>query len=236
MNDDSRIESLVRAAGQALRYPQTPRLNLHPTRKWPPRPNLPKLLVPVVLALLLALIAIPPVRAQLFEIFRLGGMEILVEPDGAPSPLRAVDLLSGRELLGRTTLEEAEDLVDFAISLPDELGTPDAVYVQNIGTGPFVVLVWAKPEDASSVGYVLYILAPGTVLSKGPLPAVIETQVQGEAAIWTNGPYLVDIQGSHQAARLVEGFALIWSRDGLTYRLEGAATLDEAIRIASTID
>lgn len=243
MSNKRTLEEYVVEIGRGITYPPTPRFQVVPTAA-PTRPHaLPRLALLVVLAALLALLFAPPVRARLFEILRLGGMEIQIEPAGESSateiPFAAIDLISGLELDGRTTLAEARQNLDFAIALPaypPDLGEPDAVYVQNIGTGPFVVLVWVQAARPSEVRYVIYVLGRGTVLSKGPLNVFQGTEVGESTAIWTEGSYIVDIGGRDQDVRLVEGYALIWTQGELTYRLEGATTIEEAVRIAESIE
>ncbi|MBI3160013.1 MAG: hypothetical protein HYZ26_10485 [Chloroflexi bacterium] len=239
MNKPEAFEALVSRAARNLVYPPTPTFDLTVSQHSPRMAFLRPAIA--LAALALALLAVPPVRARLFDILRLGGVRILLEPgegQETQQPFEPVDLLSGQSLSGRTTLAAARQDAPFAIPLPAYpagLEEPAAVYLQDIGTGPFVILVWPSVEDAQRVGFVLYILGPGTEISKGPLEAVQHTLVGGEAAIWTEGLYLVDVQGFHQPVRLVEGGALIWTLGDLTLRLEGAGSLEEAVRIAESI-
>jgi hypothetical protein len=237
MDAIERFEERAARAAREFAYPPTPAFDLRlPARR--PRRRL-AIAALALAAVALALAAAPPVRARLYEILRLGGVRILFQPDAAPEstqlPFEAVDLLSGLNLTGRTTLAEAREAVDFGIPLPRTLGEPDAVYLQDLGTGPFVILAWPSADDPMRAGIVLYVLGPGTQLSKGPLDAIRHTEVNGRPAIWTEGFYLVDVQGERQPVRLVEGGALVWTLGELTLRLEGAGTLEAAVELAETV-
>jgi hypothetical protein len=68
---------------------------------------------------------------------------------------------------------------------------------------------------------------------------VTETTVHGQRALWTQGPYIVQVIENDQviyATRvLVNGHALIWTEGSITYRLETSASLDEAVKIAESL-
>lgn len=243
--NETKFEAWLTQKTEEMQYPPTPqfarsfqwdRPRLYPFSKW-------RWALAVIL-MVAALLAVPPVRAQLLEWLRIGGMTIerATTPSPAATPLSEdtlpprVDLTTGYELSGKTTLTQAMAEVDFPIRYPPAYGKPQHVYLQDIGTGPFVILVWVDPEDPAQVILVEYILAPGTWLTKGPVPTLEETLVNGNLAVWTDGPYMVSIQGFDQAARLLEGHALVWEQDGLTYRLELDTTLEEAVRIAESIE
>jgi hypothetical protein len=63
-----------------------------------------------------------------------------------------------------------------------------------------------------------------------------ETQVNGQRAIWTEGPYpLLLSNGNVSWDRLVEGHVLIWKAGNITYRLETGLSLAEALKIAESL-
>jgi hypothetical protein len=68
---------------------------------------------------------------------------------------------------------------------------------------------------------------------------VAEARVKGRRAIWTTGPYVLEVGDAQGVGldmrRLVRGHALIWTEGALTYRLETDQDLDEAIRIAESL-
>jgi hypothetical protein len=236
--NETHFETWLTQKAKEMQYPPTPQFADYPSSE-KPRPRLTATLrwALTVIVIAAALMAVPPVRAQLLEWLQIGGMTI--ERAATPLPADAlpppVDLVTGYELSGKTTLAQATAEFGFPIRYPPAYGKPQHVYLQDFGTGPFVVLVWVDLDDPAQVILVEYILAPGTRLTKGEVPTLEETQVNGQPAVWTDGPYMVNIQGFHQAARLVEGHALIWEQDGLTYRLELDASLKEAVRIAESI-
>lgn len=148
-------------------------------------------------------------------------------------------LVSVLQLNGETTLEDARTQFDYPIRLPaypPDLSLPDYVFLNDLGTGQYVVLAWLDPDNPEEVRLSLYILAPGTQLSKGLLATVAETRVNDLPAFWTDGPYLLSVDGVEQKARLVDAHALIWEEAGLTYRLEVDLPLAEAVRIAESLE
>lgn len=196
----------------------------------------------VVAALLSLSLLVPQVRAKVFEIFRIGGVQILVAPETTQTaPTQPPEGITTENMIfyldGYTTLEEARQQLDFPINLPaypSDLGAPDYVFVQDFGTGPFVVLVWEEGRSGE-VALVQYVLGPDTFIFKGPLPAIEEIEVNGNPGVWTDVPHPVDVQGQTQAYRLVVGHTLVWAQDGLTYRLEGDYPQEELLRIAESI-
>jgi hypothetical protein len=140
------------------------------------------------------------------------------------------------QLAGETTLEQARRLAGFEVRLPSELGQPDRVYFQSVG--PAVILVWEQAGAAGRPRLSLFILGSTALLDKFQ-PTVLErTEVGGETAYWTKGPYLLAIHGQRELKLdyLVQGNVLIWSEGPLTYRLESDLTLDEAVRIAESLE
>jgi hypothetical protein len=59
-----------------------------------------------------------------------------------------------------------------------------------------------------------------------------QVRVGGRPALWFPGPHVV-VELYHQPR--LTGSALVWERDGLTFRLEGRLTLDQALRIANSV-
>jgi hypothetical protein len=57
--------------------------------------------------------------------------------------------------------------------------------------------------------------------------------------LWTVGPYALQFQRSGQVIydlrRLIEGHVLIWTEEGITYRLETDLSLQEAVQIAESL-
>jgi hypothetical protein len=206
----------------------------------------------LLIVLLCSALAVPPVRAALLNLLRIGNVIIFpVEPTATPTTaapgltstpaLTATPVQSLLDLVGETTLTDAQSKVKFPIRLPaspPNLGAPDRVYLQNI-EGPVVILVWLDPNSPDGVRLSLHELGEGAIVYK-MAPRVIEnTKVNGHEAIWTEGPYLVvtkrgDVSG-WDMRRLINGKTLIWTEGNVTYRLESNLSLQEAVRIAESL-
>lgn len=224
------------------------------------RPRLAWALAAVVLALA-ALLAVPQVRAAIADILQIGGIRVyLVAPTATPVPLTPTSapaggisrpvtatptpqpsptpLASVLDLAGETTLDRARAEANFDIGLPAypaDLGEPDRVFVQQFG-GPLVVLAWTAAGQPDRVILSLHEFGPGTYADKFQPKVVQETTVGGGRALWTEGAHLLVLQsGEMETRELVRAHTLIWQRDGVTYRLETGAGLDEAVRIAESV-
>ncbi len=209
---------------------------------------------------LAGLLAVPAVRAGVVEVLRLGAVRIILGPaatatltpaataTGTRPPATATPrptptaLASVLDLHGQTTLAEARAAVDLPIRLPSyppDLGQPEAVFVQDL-EGEAVVLVWLAPDDPTRVQLSLHILASSTLTEKmlKNRPVSLEfTTVNGREAVWTTGPYFVVARnGFFTETRLVTGHVLIWFEDNLTYRLETDQPLEEAVRMAESLE
>ena len=154
---------------------------------------------------------------------------------GVNIPFYAVTI-SG--LAGETSFEDAQARLPFPIRLPEypaNLGTPDRVFLQE--DGEMVILVWTDPDNPEIARLSLHEIGPGKVVVSKFEPRIIqETQVNGVYAIWTQGPYLLQVtSGVYEFRRLVEGNTLIWEQDETTYRLETDLTLKEALQIAESL-
>ncbi len=260
MSDDPHdtLEGRLRAAAHHFRYPPTPdivamlRERANPQRR-------ARLLSPAqaAFALLIALgallLATPQARAAVLEALRIGVVRIVPAatvlpaapaatgmPLSSPTPARPVpDPL--RQLYGATTLEQARARAPFVIKLPSEppdLGPPDEVFVQTLG-GPTAIVVWRMPGDPARLRLALYILSNEVFAQKMGVPAIKETTVRGQPAVWASGPYFVQIgvdNGAELAERrLVTGNTLIWAEGELTYRLETGLPLEQALQIAESL-
>ncbi len=201
----------------------------------------------VILTLILAgALAIPGVRAQIVEFIQIGVVRIFqiaptqpsLQPSLQPSPQPTL-LPSLLDLAGETTLEDARLRASFPIRLPDYpagLGQPDHVFLQT-GDGQMLVLVWLDPGQPDRVYLSLHIITPGSITLIKFEPKVIEeTTVNGQPAIWAEGPYLIKLRsGDYDDRQLVSGNTLIWLDGELTYRLESDLPLAEAVKIAESL-
>ncbi|MEZ4618008.1 MAG: hypothetical protein R2867_21205 [Caldilineaceae bacterium] len=215
-------------------------------------------LIFVVVLLLAGLFTIPPVRAALLEWLQIGAVRIqlpaplptamatdhqnlpaatVVRNQYPPTPTPFSSVL---DVAGETTLLAAQAQVNFPLrlpALPADLGEPDHVYLQQT-EGDMVILVWMRPEEPEQVRMSLHLLGPGAFAWKMQPPDVVEIQMNGEPAYWTQGPYYIKV-GSGQSwgsVRLVNGHVLIWTAGEITYRLESDLSLADAIRVAESLE
>lgn len=212
--------------------------------------------------LLAASLAVPSVRAGLLEFLQLGAVRIQLAASPTPFPVptatgtppaptstptpEPTPLQSVLDLDGLTTLADARARAPFSIRLPvypTGLAEPDLAFVQDLD-GFSVMLVWLAPGSDSEVQLSLQLLESRLMAEKlffdvvkQQPPTVELTEVNDTQAIWTTGPYvIITRQGNLEERRLVEGHALIWVEEGVTYRLETGLALDEAIRVAESLE
>jgi hypothetical protein len=164
-----------------------------------------------------------------------------------PTTERLIPILE--RLAGEMTLEEAQRRVSYPILLPTyppDLGLPERVFVQD-ADGDMTILIWIDPEQPAQVLMTLHMIPPGSWAVDKMDPAQIEeTTVNGQRAIWAVGPYPVRFSdGNLDYVRLIDGRVLIWTDEStlapgastsVTYRLETELELEEAIKIAESLE
>jgi hypothetical protein len=151
-----------------------------------------------------------------------------------------------------STLEEARQKARFKILLPPA-EEPSRVFFQDhiFGQGSEpqqVVLVFGDPDRPRFVLYEASRMLYGKLVPSdgGEAGTVItETQVNNQRALWLTGaPHVLvtlnqNGQPSFDLERPVNANTLIWETDefdtGVTYRLETALSLDEAIAFAESL-
>lgn len=217
----------------------------------------------LVLIVLAAALLVSPVRARVLDWIRIGAVRIFFTqptatatlPAQTPSPAGALQgpvtatpqlvptatpLDSLLQVAGATPLEQAREQVSFPILLPaypEDLGEPDYVYIQRFST-PVVFLVWADDAEPGRVRMSLSMASSDQpIFEKYDPRSVTDTEVHGEPAVWIEGDYVMVLRnGDFTMSRLITaGHVLIWDHDGMTFRLETDDSLDEAIRIAESI-
>ncbi len=243
-------ESKLRTIARAFPYPPTPDIarlvTLRMEKSAQPKRSLRLAWIAAVLVVALAaLLAVPPVRAQLAEWIQIGVVRIFMggatptpAPAATPHPTPTL-LPSLLDLDGETTLDTARQLAGFPVllpSYPSDLGPPDRVFLQEMDQ-PFLILVWIDRLRPSQVSLSLQAFPPGSIAGEKWNPTSIEsTTVNGHPAAWVTGPYLIRLRnGDMDMRRLVEGNVLVWEQDRLTYRLETSLPLEEAVKIAESL-
>lgn len=236
-------EHLLSQIAQQMRYPATPDV----AGRWQRgassvvRPQGSRLLwatAGIALACIVVLLA-SPLRAGIAEWLRLGAVRIEMQPETALVHLNNIeghDELAAilPRLHALTTLAEAAAASDFPLQAPRLLPAPDGVYRSSAVESEVVTLVWNG--SAGQPAALLQIFGPGIIVHKMQPQSLQAVQVNGEYAIWTTGPYLaLTSDGTPTERMLVRNHALIWTDGDVTYRLESALPLAEAVRIAESL-
>jgi hypothetical protein len=208
--------------------------------------------------LLSSLMLIPPARAAILEFIQIGvvrifraeptpiappqsvppvQMPVTATPAATEMPQALIPLLE--RLAGDMTLEDAQAQVNYPLLLPSYpagLERPDRIFVQD-ADGPMTIMVWLDPQDPGEIQMSLHFLPPDSWAIKKVEPTMIEeTQVDGNYAIWAVGPYPLRYKnGDLDFTRMIDGHVLIWQDSEITYRLETELPLEEAIKIAESL-
>ena len=162
---------------------------------------------------------------------------------GLPAPASAaVDGEAGRverRLLGdpRTLYDQDgrrrhRRALGFALRAPAALSAPDEVYIHPADL-PAVTLVWRDGDAALTLTEIGVGEFANKLVYQGGVEA---TTVNGRPAYWLPGPHVLQLlEGWESNGPLIASNVLIWARDGITYRLEGDLTLDEAVALAESL-
>lgn len=257
------LEERLRRLASELPYPPTPPIAAGVMKHSPGRSRAAwAWAFAVILVVVAALLLVPPARAAVIDFIQVGVVRIFrLPPAPATMPAPAgqmpqtatpVAALSTRspvtptpssflqDLAGETTLAAAQSSAGFPILLPrypPDLGKPDRVYLQDLG-GSLLLLVWLEPDGSGHVRMSLQEIAPGSwaITKVGP-QALQQVTVDGQPGVWATGPYLLETRNhSYDTRRLVEGHVLVWTRDDITYRLESSLSLDEALKVAGSLE
>ncbi|MFL5755888.1 MAG: hypothetical protein ACJ77N_06265 [Chloroflexota bacterium] len=202
---------------------------------------------PVRLAVLAAILALLLLAAVVTG-GRLGlpGLEISV---GGPTPSAAATPAGVALDLGGP-VDEATAASVIGRPLPRSsdptLGPPDAILLdRRVGAGQ-VAMVWAaaggrpSPDPTgTSLVLTMFRAAGSDQLELKAVDGQVEDVVAGGPAIFIRDPHEIFIFGpgvepSPIAVRLVGANVIAWRANGITYRLEGALTRAEAIRLATS--
>jgi hypothetical protein len=267
------FEKQLLSLSKGLEYPRTPDIagSVMPRLRASTRPRFFSRRLAwsltIILILFASLMLIPPVRAAVIEFIQIGVVRIFqgeptqVAPPNEqfPStmiPATATPGATSQPLIpllerldGETTLEEAQQAVNYPIVLPSyppDLGQPDRVFVQD-ADGDMTILVWIDPQQADEIRMSLHIVPPGSWAIEKVNPALVqETEVNGQRAIWAVGPYPLRFSnGNLDFVRMIEGHVLIWTDGetlapgasaGVTYRLETKLSLEDAIKVAESVE
>lgn len=238
MTDD--LETALRAVGTRLDVPAPPDVTAAVLSRLDekPRPRIVYRLVAAgiaaVVALATAMVVSPAVRAAVYDLLRIGGVEIHENQPAPVSPTPSVDppLPGERDV----SLAEARRAVGFPLRLPAKLGAPATVRL--IDGARVVSMAFGSAHGQVRVDEFDGGLDP--MFTKfASADDVHHVTVSGGPAVWVDRPHPVlytDRDGNlrEESARLA-GSTLIWESDGVTYRVEGELTRHQAIEIAESL-
>lgn len=254
--DSSKFEAQVRKLAGQMRYPPTPDIAsiiaaqlMNETNRG--RKRYLRIAIQAsfaVIVLFLAAMLVPGVRAAVLEFLQIGSVRIQLAtrtPSPAastpnPFPTPYPSLFSSVDLGGETTLQAAQEQVDFTILLPNypsDLGKPDRVFLQD-QNGDLLVLIWMDPLDNNRASLSLIEMEPTAFISKGSPETITETTVNDAPAVWLQGEHYLFLTSARSGLGInvtILGNVLIWEKDGITFRLESSLELEESTLIAESL-
>jgi hypothetical protein len=223
------LERELRGLGDSLAFPPTPDLGPTVRARLPERPSTrwPRRLVLVVAVLGVAVIAglaIPQARSAILRVFGIGSVRVEYV-DSLPAVKPDVPLSLGPEI----SMSDAP----FRVLESPLLGPPDGIYA----SGNVVTLLYGSSDDVrllvTEIGR--RALEPEVVkkiLGTTTNATIVQLDGSFEPALWIEGePHVLALPDAPE--RLARN-TLVWTRGDVTLRLEGAASLDDAIRIAES--
>lgn len=226
-----------------------------PSRRLPRLAPMWALLTVILLAA--SLLLVPQVRAAVIQLLRAGGITIFVaEPTPHPAVTPADDPRAAAPPATATipsrsptasppsflvpvtpvSLADAAEALDATSALPTSLspyGAPHEVYVDDEDEAQVVILLWFAAEERR---YLLYVIAARDFATK-QVNELQTTTVDEHEAFWIEGPHGFILQGGDLwDTQTASGAVLIWSDGDLTYRLEGASSMEEARQLAEALN
>ena len=198
----------------------------------------------IALAALVALpgaaVAFPDARDDVLEWLGLKNVEVRRTPQ--PPPAR--ELLPQPDLGRVVPLDTAAARIGFEPLVPTTLGSPDEARVQDRRLSLVYRPTAGRPATrAEGIGVLITEQRGSGVIAEkavGPGTEVRAVDVDGARGAWLDGePHAIifqDTTGNYRedVPRLA-GDTLVWERDGLVLRIEGARDLEDALAIARSL-
>ena len=168
---------------------------------------------------LAATMAVPDARTAVLRFLGLKGVTV-IRVEELP-PASTTPHVFGEPV----TLAGARRIVGFRPLLPEDLGTPDDVRINRF-MPYFVVLLYGRPSVRLRL----------TETNLGLIEKYVEfdqraerVDVDGKPGIWVEGEHVVsELFGMPR----LSGNVLLWEQNGLTLRLEGRLTKEQALEVA----
>jgi hypothetical protein len=175
----------------------------------------------IVLAIgMAATMAVPDARTAVLRLLGIKGATVIRVDELPPA---AATL---RPFGERVTLTEAERVVGFRPLLPD-LGSPDSVRIDRFA--PYLIVVqYGRPLRIRLTETVGGLIEKFTRAEQ----RVERVSVEGLPGIWVEGRHVVS---EPFGLPRISGNALLWEQEGLTLRLEGRLTREQALEIARSV-
>jgi hypothetical protein len=233
---------MLTEVGQDLWFPDTPDIGdqilvgLRDRRSVSKRLHRLRVAIVAAVVVVAAVVAIPGPRRAIADLFGIGGVAITTV---AELPAVAV---TGDLPGDPVTLQDAEERTGFTMLVPG-YGEPAEVYLDEAVPGGLVSLTYGPTDD----GYRLVITQMAGSLDRPLLEKVVGADttvtpvtVGEDDGYWIEGePHLLlvfDQEGKDYAddPRLA-GNTLLFSRDGVTIRIESGLDLEGALAIATDL-
>jgi hypothetical protein len=237
---NAELEFRLRTLAADIEFPPTPDRLAPGVRTRLERPRRARrrwavLALAVLLVALAGVLAVPAARTAIEGWLGIGGVRFEFV---ATLPERRV---VGTPGLGATiSLRDAQDRTPYRIVVPPKDLGAYTLYVHEPPRGGVVSFVYGTKARARMILSEL----PGDYrpyLQKtiSETSVVTETEVNGRPALWLEGAHYVEFADAtghfgFEPARLA-GRVLLWERNGVTFRLEGDLTLDQARAVAAAV-
>ena len=218
---DARLELILMSVGDHLVVdaPSSP-----VARIGSPWPRRLAIAAAVLVAVVIATVAIAPVREAVADWLGIGHTRIVkveggVDTTGLPSLQDQLTPISG---------EEAETALGHPLPTIEALGDPDLL-VRSPERGVIMgwtegdTTLWVHPEGLEPGPFYDKLLAAGE--------AVERISDLGDDALYIEGTHILETPGRKLAARSV----LLWVEDGVEYRLESNLDRDEMIALGRSL-
>jgi hypothetical protein len=168
---------------------------------------------------LAATMAVPDARTAVLRFLGLKGVTVIRVNELPPASTKP-------HLFGESvTLAEAERVIGFRPLLPSDLDPPDGIRINRFNPY-FVVLLYGRPD----VRLRLTETSGGVIEKQAQIDQRVErVEEDGQPGIWVGGRHVVtELFGMPR----LSGNTLLWEQGGLTLRIEGRLTKEQALEIA----